>query len=417
MMSEVFHRNGIATERVLTVLQLPNGFAITLRASTSLVRPSHFFVWLKQGMIEPLRGVADLYITRQEENGNYPKLRGRRRYRHLAEQVAIDFAKATARFESDYIFCWLDWDGDNCLCDGGIIDYGSVRQFGLFHREYRFDDGPRWSTSLVEQRSKARHIVKTFAQIRDFLIDGKKQPLSHYGDDKVVELFDRTFETERNRLLLHNCGLPEAATEALLRRHGKKVDRFRRAHAYFERARSSRGPVSVGDGLNWNAIFSTRDLLRELPDQLLRRADRFSPEEFLEIGLSSYANRDDRQPTAARRRMASEFQRAYWALIEGASTTLKRSPARLLSETSHRSAVINRFDRVTGDSVLYATQRLLEAQRRLSEREFHAIIRQFLELQTRNPDRRRSARALKGPTAKRVFDSILGLTEELRYGL
>ena len=86
--------------------------------------------------------------------------------RHLAERVAIDFARAAATFEHEYIFCWLDWDGDNCLTNGGILDYGSVRQFGLFHREYRFDDGPRWSTSIVEQRNKARYIVQTFAQAR-----------------------------------------------------------------------------------------------------------------------------------------------------------------------------------------------------------------------------------------------------------
>ena len=44
LMSETFHRNRIPTERVLAVLGLPNGFAITVRAARNLVRPSHFFV-------------------------------------------------------------------------------------------------------------------------------------------------------------------------------------------------------------------------------------------------------------------------------------------------------------------------------------------------------------------------------------
>jgi uncharacterized protein YdiU (UPF0061 family) len=46
LMSETFHRNGIATERVLAVIALANGYAITVRAAPNLIRPSHFFVWL-----------------------------------------------------------------------------------------------------------------------------------------------------------------------------------------------------------------------------------------------------------------------------------------------------------------------------------------------------------------------------------
>ena len=67
-MSETFHRNGIPTERVLAVLTLSNGFAITVRAARNLIRPSHFFVWLKQNNLERLRGVTDLYIERETAN-------------------------------------------------------------------------------------------------------------------------------------------------------------------------------------------------------------------------------------------------------------------------------------------------------------------------------------------------------------
>jgi hypothetical protein len=417
LMSETFHRNGIATERVLAVITLANGYAITVRAAPNLIRPSHFFGWLKQNNLEKLRAVADLYIERQIHNGEFPRTTGTRRYARLAEQVATDFARAVARFETDYIFCWLDWDGDNCLVNGGIIDYGSVRQFGLFHREYRFDDGPRWSTSILEQRRKARYIVQSFAQIRDFIMNGRKKPLHDFSDDPVLRLFDETFAHERRRLILHNIGLPSAACEALSRNEIDAVERFRRAHAYFERARVARGPVRVGDGLSWNAIFSTRDLLRELPDQLLRKAERFTAEEFIEIAASSYASRRDRKITVSRRRMASEFQRSYWAVIELAAKHLKRSEAWTLSAAAHRSAVINRFDRITGDAALYAVKRLIRARRRLSERELHGIIERYLTLQTRNPERLVQPTALKGPDAKRVFDSLLDLTAELRYGL
>jgi len=417
LMSETFHRNGIPTERVLAVLTLSNGFAITVRAARNLIRPSHFFVWLKQNNLERLRGVTDLYIERETANGDFPAARGRARYRKLTERVARDFARAVARFETDYIFCWLDWDGDNCLVNGGILDYGSVRQFGLFHREYRFDDGPRWSTSIVEQRNKARYIVQTFAQMRDFLIYNVKQPLEGYSDDEAVRLFDETFELERRRRLLLNTGLPEAACDDLVANHVDAVERFRRAHAYFERARAARGPVRVGDGLNWNAVFSTRDLLRELPDRLLRTAEPFSAEEFIEIGASSYASKRDRALSTSRRRMTSEFQRSYWDLIELASEQSRRSAAWTLSATAHRSSVINRYDRITGDAALYAAKRLIRGRRRLSERELHSVIERYLSLQSRNPGRSDRPAPLKGPNAKQVLDSLLDLTAELRHGL
>ncbi|ANM31000.1 hypothetical protein ABI59_17595 [Acidobacteria bacterium Mor1] len=417
LMSETFHRNGILTERVLAVLALSNGFAITVRAAPNLIRPSHFFVWLKQNDLERLRGVADLYIDRELANGNFSAKRGPARYRELADRVAEDFARAAARFEADYIFCWLDWDGDNCLTNGAVLDYGSVRQFGLFHREYRFDDGPRWSTSIVEQRRKARYIVQTFAQVRDFLIDGQKRPLAGYRDDEVVRRFDDIFLEERRRRFLINTGLPINSCEALARDHVDAVERFRRAHAYFERLRAARGPVRVGDGLNWNAIFSTRDLLRELPQQLLRRGEPFTAEEFIEVGASTYASRRDRTLTKSRRRMASEFQRAYWALIERASQYSRKSVAWTLSATAHRSAQINRYDRITGDAAYYAAKRLASARRMLSEGEFHRVIERYLSLQPTTPGRKQSAAPLKALSAKRIFDALLELNVELRHGL
>jgi hypothetical protein len=153
LMSETLHANGINTERVLAIIRLADGFAINVRAGRNLLRPSHFLVHSKQRNLRALKGAVDLFVQRQIDNGDWPRLRsGKARYEFMADEIALTFARLAATFESEYIFCWLDWDGDNILANGGIIDYGSVRQFGLFHREYRFDDGPRWSTTITEQR-------------------------------------------------------------------------------------------------------------------------------------------------------------------------------------------------------------------------------------------------------------------------
>ena len=327
LLSEIFHRAGVPTERVLCVLALPRGRAIVVRAARNLLRPSHFFVHLKQNDLAGLRAKVDLFIDRQIANGDWPRLRGhRRRYDFFARELARVFARVAATFESEYIFCWLDWDGDNILVDGGIIDYGSVRQLGLYHREYRFDDGPRWSTSLPEQRRKARQLVQNFAQIRDFLLTGERPPLASLARDRVLRLFDAQFATTKRELLLRRVGFDAAAADLLQRRDARRIERFEQALGYFERARAARGPVAVPDGLSWNAIFSVRDLLAELPGRYRERPTPVSPEDFIEIAASSYAKSRDRALTPHRRRMAGQFQRAYLDLVVRAAQHTKQTP-------------------------------------------------------------------------------------------
>lgn len=419
LMSETFHLNGIGTERVLAVIELANGFAINVRAGRNLLRPSHFFVYSRQDDLESLRAIVEHYFRRQVRNGIYPSLRrSPERYRFFTEEMARTLGRIAATFEREYIFCWLDWDGDNILADGGIIDYGSVRQFGLFHREYRFDDGPMWSTTISEQRRKARLIVQNFVQIREYLLRGKKPRLESVGRDKVLALFDAEFESTMDRLLLRNIGFEPEIQEALSDRHLSEVRAFSRSHAYFEHARSARGPRKVEDGICWNAIFSTRDLLRELPRKLFDDYNRLPATEFMKIALSTYASARDRKIMPYHRRMAARFQREYIALIEAAARISGQSIPLLLSGISGRSSILNRFDRITGDASTYAAQRLCRNRRRLCSDEFHDVIRAFLLQQVRVPERRLPEGVfVPKANAKRVFDGLLEMLAECRHGL
>src|SRR5262245_19669682 len=72
LMSEVFHRGGIATERVLAVISLPGGMAINVRAARNLLRPSHLFAPLKQKDLARLAAAVRYAIARERGNRTIP---------------------------------------------------------------------------------------------------------------------------------------------------------------------------------------------------------------------------------------------------------------------------------------------------------------------------------------------------------
>jgi len=416
VMSEVLNRSGIPTERVLAVIALPGGFAINVRAARNLLRPSHLFAPLKQNDIARLRSAVDYAIARERRNGATPQTRAvAEGYRAFAEARAAAFGRAAAIFEREYVFCWLDWDGDNVLLDGSIVDYGSVRQFGLYHREYRFDDGPRWSTTIPEQKAKARGIVRCFAQIAHTLIAGRRAPLSAFARDPLLAIFDASFVETRDRLLLRHAGFDRRSEDLLMARARPLVHRFDRAHRWFETARSTRGPVKVPDGITWNAVYSTRDLVRELSLIYARDPQPVAPEVVLDLAASSYATRADRRATPAKRRRAREFQAAYLALARRAARLTGRPMRSVLADVATRSATINAYARVTGDAVAHAASRLAKTRKALGPDGVFAVIDRFARRHARaedagyDPPRRTDA--------KRVFDQLFALTIETRDGL
>ncbi len=382
LMSEAYARNGIRTERVLAVLSLPSGQAINVRVAPNLLRPSHFFGLLRRREVDDLRACVLYHADREIEAGRWPLRRGEKeRIRELPRQVALDFARAAATFEREYIFCWLDWDGDNILTDGSILDYGSVRQFGLYHRDYRFQDVDRLSTSIPEQKRKARQIVQRFVQIRELLLTGRAPSLDSLRRDPCLQLFDREFELESRRRFLLSLGLEPNEADALARRPPPELASLMRRHRRFEKRRSSRGRRRVPDGLSWNAVYCMRDVLRELPGRLLEEGDgtdaAIEPEAFLEIALSDYASRRDRRATAYRRRAAREYQRAYLGLIDRVARRRGETREAVLAEIAPRAAARNPWARMTGDGLTHATRRLTANRSRLAPEETYRLIQAF----------------------------------------
>lgn len=422
LMSEIFHFNDVRTERVLAIITFRDGSAINVRAGTNLLRPAHFFRPLKQANHRELKAMADYHLGRQTRNHAFPEIRAEAdRYRYFLDVAALDFARAIARFETEYIFCWLDWDGDNILVDGSIIDYGSVRQFGLFHHEYRYDDVQKMSTSIKEQRSKARYVLQTFAQLVDFLVSGRRRPVSGFRAHPAVAFFDAEFERTKDRLLLYNMGVERKTAEALCGRRGGLIRRFRHVFACFERVKSKRGEYEVEDGITWDAVFCMRDILRELPRLYIEGRTKLTADEFIRIIRSSYAADEDVALTPRRMKMIREFQRLYNAVLEECAKLQRISFDEMMRRTAERASVINRYERVTGDSILHVSTMLIRSRKKLGSAGLYKTFRNFIDLQILRPEYLGKTRArlerIRNREGRRVLEAMLGLVKEHREGL
>lgn len=415
LFSEVLNLNDMATERVLAIIRFPDGYGITVRAHDNLLRPSHFFNHLKQNNLSTLESLVNYYIDRQETNRYWSVSKKSNRYDYFLERQIEVFAKLAATFEDEYIFCWMDWDGDNILMDGGIIDYGSVRQFGLFHSEYRFDDDDRYSTSILEQKKKAKYTAQCFIQLINYIKSGEKKPLDTFKNDKYLKKFDEEFLNQKRKNILKKIGLPLKCHEAFIEKSPKLIDSFIQQFSYFERTKSVAGMKKVNDGISWDAIFCMRDILRELPQLLLARGASIKPEEFIEIIKSNYAKKADLELTDYRKKKIDKFQKNYWQIINFASQYLKKTDHALLLEVTMRSSVINRFDRVTGDSISTIREILMKDIVKIKPDNLYNLVENFSHYQNLNPDERSSDK-IKRKTSK-LMRGFVDIVREYREGI
>lgn len=423
VMSEIFHQNRIRTERVLALIEYADGTSVNVRAYPNLMRPAHLFYHLKQNNFESLERAVGYYLEREAANGAYSRRKNfRRLYDDFLKTVCKDFAKSAAKFENEYIFCWMDWDGDNILMNGAIIDYGSVRQFGLYHHEYRYDDVDKMSTSIKEQKLKARYTVQTFIQLIDFLKTGSKKPIGKFSRDPVLSEFDRQFERSRLAGTLYKMGFEAREIRRMLKSKSlrEKVREFQGVYGYFEMASARKGFYKVLDGITRDAIFCMRDLMRELPRFYLQGKREIDARTFIDILRSEYASKRDLRLSAERRRKIEDFQRLYHELVEKAARIRGTGKTAMLKMMSRRSDIINRYERVTGDGVLHVTQKLLSLRKKISHDDFYQLIQTFVAKHILRPESLKQASGPKGIRNKnvlKVFRAMIRVVKESREGL
>jgi len=390
VMSEIFYRQGIPTERCLTVIAFPDTSAIGVRSAPNLVRPAHMFRYLKQGRHQELKASVDYFIDREIENGIWqmPEDPGKR-YATALDYFARSYAKLAALLEEEYIFNWLSWDGDNMLASGAVLDYGSIRQFAAKHDKYRFLDVDRYSASLAEQRRWARTLVQVFAQSMDFIESGAKKRLEKFKDAKCLAVFDKAFASERDRRMLWRMGFTPEQSCHLMHNAQKEVRDFDRSLSYFEDRKVSKGIQKLPDGFTHNPVFLIRNLLRHLPAyyaaQSITRADdesAYMPDEiFLRTMAASYVGRKDLELTPARAAQVKNFQACYLRLVAALGGPMEM----VLKTLQERSAVINHRHRITGDAVTWIIEEVIEMKDKIKIDGLQEAIDAFIDSQVLIP--------------------------------
>lgn len=378
ILAEVMHLQGLRTERVLCVIDLGKGYGIGVRAAHNLIRPAHLFLYLKQEKYEALKSATDYLIDRQVDNKIWDiTSKGLNKYDDLLAHVCTSFGEFTAQMDIDYIFAWLDWDGDNVLADAGIIDYGSVRQFGIRHDKYRYDDVERFSTNLNEQKQKARLIVQVFAQMVDFLKTKKKKPLRDFARHPQVERFNKVFEEKRAERILYRMGF-NATQRSHIFMQKDLFAKFDKEFSFFERAKISGTSEKVADGVNHPALYNMRSILRDYPKFLLESPLPFEKRwmtetSFFKTILSSFAKARDARMGEKQRRHIESFQKVYRELVAVAAG--KQRPETILKGISERAEKLNSDKRITGNALIEMVEEIIsEKKKGLSMDQIQKIV-------------------------------------------
>ena len=355
IMAESFYNNGINTERMLCVIDIGKNAGIGVRAGQNLIRPAHLFNFLKQGEYEPLKRATDYLIERQHKNGEWEFATSHpRKYEMMLQEMCETFAFFAALLDRDYIFAWLDWDGDNVLANGGIIDYGSIRQFGLRHDQYRYDDVDRFSTNLNEQAAKAKQIVQAFAQLADFLKNKKKRPIGEFSSHPILDQFDESFEYYSLGRFLAQIGFKEEDQEKILDQQYEEVRDLYKSFNVLESTKTYKKLEKVADGLNRPAILNMRKGLQHLIEHYQTNTEAPKADEFFEIIIAKSAVGQDRRMRPATKSNINEFFRRYHALVVPHMTKTK------IRGFETRSEKVNRPDRITGDGLIHVVEKIMK---------------------------------------------------------
>ncbi|MFN7905058.1 MAG: hypothetical protein ACK5P5_07720, partial [Pseudobdellovibrionaceae bacterium] len=314
--SEIFHQQGIYTERMLCIIDVGKGCGVGVRAAPNLLRPAHLFLYLKQGRREELKKCFEFFFEREKLNSLNLN------WKNFIPFYSDHLAKLVAYCESHFIFFWLDWDGDNCLMHPGIIDYGSIRQFGLNHDSYRYDDITRYSTTLGEQKIKAKGILQSFLQALDFVQTGHKKRFESFQNHPELQKFKSLFFQHKRHFILQRLGFNELQIRYLLKMQRRKTLKMLQTFEKLESLKVTGKTQKVPDGINIPPMLNTRESLYQLAHDLeawseiaSEKKPKWSQLKIPFLG-SSFVPKRRKQMLNKHQSTWNQFQKLYFELIE-----------------------------------------------------------------------------------------------------
>ena len=160
--------------------------------------------------------------------------------------------------------------------------------------------------------------------------------------------------------------------------------------------------------------------MREMPQIFLSRGidSQIKPEEFLDIIKSSYATKQDLKRSMRRDLKIKSFQKSYLKLVNLSAKKLKITPEKMMLDISMRSSVINKYDRVTGDSITNIVMKIMNKKPKLNAMEISQILKEFTDYQNLNPDKNvRVSNFESEKDHSRIVKGILQIVREFRDGI
>ncbi len=419
LMSEILSLNGYNTERTLVLIEHAKGYGIGVRAGKNLFRPAHLFMYLKQGNYESLKKATDYIIARQVQNKEWDiPLKSKYKYPKMLDALTYEFAKFIAHLERDYIFAWLDWDGDNVLINSGIIDYGSIRQFGVRHDQYRYDDVERFSTTLNEQKNKASLIIQVFCQLTDYLQTKVKKPLNEFKNHSMINKFHEAYEYFLLQRFLFQLGYPDTLSELLMLKNRSQVKDLYRIFESLEKTKTKQKTKTVEDGINRPPIFNLRKVSTYLPRNMTLKSETLLPVDpdaiFTHMKIEDIDHRDDTLTPSTKEKL-SKLQTLYSQIFTSALRLQKKSALNFLTDIKKRSQLIGSPKRVTGNSLVYIVNELLSKKRSgIKSNEIQNIMENFAKSQCLNPDTDLNFRkkTLQSNKSKALIKTMLTILDE-----
>lgn len=413
IMSEIMHNNGYNTERVLCIIDHGGGYGVGVRAAKNLMRPAHLFMFLKQNNFEALKRATDYLILRQIKNKEWSfPVNSPKRYDHMLEELCESFAKFSAKLERDYIFAWLDWDGDNVLANAGIIDYGSIRQFGLRYDQYRYDDIDRFSTNLNEQKNKARLMIQVFAQIVDYLKSSgsEKKPLALYKKHKVLKKFDKFFDKHKTLYFLRQLGLSKLGAEKIYEKHTASIQLTFRTFEDLEKMKALKKLNPVADGVNNLPLFNMRKALLFF-SKLFLNSEPVSDKEA--VIQQIYSQILVEEVPDHKKTLSQKISKKLLKLHQGLAQIYKwaQDEGENAKEMQSRCFQGNREDRVTGNALIHIVNEILDERKKGLKR---ASLQQLIDcciIEQSQEKLRPRHRDFKEKKAEKLFSRVLSIID------